>query len=92
MAKKVETKENETNNELAGKKLKGVVVSDKMQDTAVVEVQRYYKHSKYGKFIKEKKRYKAHNKDNEFKNSDKVVIQETKPISKDKRFIIVEKQ
>lgn len=74
--------------ESKGKVLRGVVVSDKMTDTVVVEVERYYKHPKYGKFVKSKKRYKAHDKGNETKLGDKVEIIETKPISKDKRFII----
>jgi regulator of sirC expression with transglutaminase-like and TPR domain len=49
-----------------GKQLQGVVVSDKMDKTVVVEVERYYKHPKYEKFIKEKKRYKAHDPENAF--------------------------
>ncbi len=71
-----------------GKVLSGVVVSDKMTDTVVVEVQRYFKHPKYGKFVKMKKKYKAHDKGNETKIGDKVTIVETRPISKDKHFII----
>lgn len=86
MSDKKETKEKESTGE--GKVLSGVVISDKMQDTVVVEVQRYYKHPKYGKFIKSKKKYKAHDKGNEKKVGDKVEIIESKPISKDKRFII----
>lgn len=72
-----------------GKRFSGVVVSDKMQDTVVVKVERYYKHPKYEKFIKEQKRYKAHNPGNTKKIGDKVTIQETRPISKDKRFIVL---
>lgn len=72
-----------------GKKLSGVVVSDKMTDTAVVEVQRYFKDAKYGKFIKRKKNYKAHDPGNTVKIGDKVEIRETKPISKDKHFVII---
>jgi small subunit ribosomal protein S17 len=71
-----------------GKVLSGVVVSDKMKDTVVVEVQSYNKHPKYEKFIKTRKRYKAHDAGNEKKIGDKVSIIETRPISKDKRFII----
>jgi small subunit ribosomal protein S17 len=89
MTKKKDTKEQkDVNVENNGKLLSGVVVSDKMQDTVVVEVQRYFKHSKYGKFIKSKKRYKAHDKGNEAKIGDKVEIVETVPMSKDKKFII----
>ena len=87
--KKDKKEENTEASSSNGKKLVGVVVSDKMQDTAVVEVQRYFKDSKYGKFIKEKKKYKAHNPGNTVKIGDKVEIRETKPISKDKRFEIV---
>ncbi|HEX9608852.1 MAG TPA: 30S ribosomal protein S17 [Candidatus Paceibacterota bacterium] len=72
-----------------GKELAGVVVSDKMQDTVVVKVTRYVKHSKYQKYIKRDKRYKAHDKGNAKSIGDRVVIRETKPISKDKRFIVV---
>jgi small subunit ribosomal protein S17 len=72
-----------------GKKLSGIVVSDKMTNTAVVEVQRYFKDAKYGKFIKRKKNYKAHDPGNTVKIGDKVEIRETKPISKDKHFVII---
>jgi small subunit ribosomal protein S17 len=85
MAKETATKEEVT---LNGKSLRGTVVSDKMQNTVVVEVQRYFKHPKYEKFIKEKKRYKAHDAEETFKVGDKVTIQETKPISKGKHFIV----
>jgi len=71
------------------KTLSGVVVSDKMTDTAVVAVERYVKHPKYGKFIKQSKRYKAHDKGNQYKIGDKVSIEQTRPISKDKTFKII---
>lgn len=86
MSEKKATKENKSENK--GKVLSGVVVSDKMDKTVVVEVQRYFKHPKYGKFIKSKKRYKAHDESNEMKVGDKVEIVETKPLSKDKKFLI----
>ncbi len=82
------SKEQKEKIESKGKVLDGVVVSNKMKDTIVVEVQRYFKHPKYDKFIKSKKRYKAHDAGNEKKMGDKVEIIETKPISKDKRFIV----
>lgn len=72
-----------------GKLLKGVVVSDKMDKTVVVAVNRLVKHPKYGKFINRTKRYKAHDETNTFKVGDEVSIQEVKPISKDKTFIVV---
>ncbi len=69
--------------------LNGVVVSDKMKDTVVVLVENYKKHPKYGKFIKHKKKFKAHDAGNTKKIGDKVSIKESKPISKDKHFVIV---
>jgi small subunit ribosomal protein S17 len=73
----------------AGRVLKGVVVSDKMTKTVVVAVRRYTKHPKYGKFILTEKRYKAHDEANEHKVGDEVEIRETRPISKDKHFVVV---
>lgn len=69
--------------------LKGVVVSDKMQLTAVVEITRLKKHPKYKKYYKVTKRFKAHNTDNAHKVGEKVMIAETRPMSKDKRWIIL---
>lgn len=73
------------------KRITGVVVSNKMDKTVVVNTQRFVKHKKYGKFYKISKRYKAHDENNEFNLNDKVVIEETRPISKDKTFKVVEK-
>lgn len=78
------TKEN--NNK---KTLRGEVVSDKMDKTVVVKVQRYVKHAKYGKFLKISKRYKAHDADNTYSAGDNVLIEETRPYSKDKAFRVV---
>jgi len=75
----------------ASKKLKilsGVVVSDKMKDTIVVSVSRYFKHPKYQKFMTVDKRYKVHDPGNTKKVGDKVDIVTSKPISKTKRFVI----
>lgn len=71
------------------RKLTGVVVSTKMQETAVVKVDRYEKHPKYQKFVKSSKRYSVHNPENQAQEGDKVTIVEVKPISKTKRFSIV---
>ena len=71
------------------KKLNGIVVSDKMDKTVVVEVERYDKHTTYGKFEKIRKKYKAHDEENKHKIGDKVIIEETKPMSKDKHFQII---
>ena len=74
-----------------GKHLTGVVVSDKMQKTVVVKVDRYIKHAKYQKYYTVSKKYKAHDEDNTYKIGDKVEIMETRPISKDKKFKVVAK-
>ncbi|MEX0932388.1 MAG: 30S ribosomal protein S17 [Parcubacteria group bacterium] len=72
-----------------GKTLSGTVVSNKMKDTIVVEVERYEKHPKYEKYIKRRKKFKAHDVGNTKSIGDKVEIVETKPISKDKHFMVV---
>jgi len=87
----MKTKTRKENTENAGKILKGVVVSDKMDKTVVVSVSRFVKHPLYGKFYKVSKKYKAHDEKNQFKTGDKVEIIETKPISKDKRFKVISK-
>jgi len=71
------------------KVIKGVVVSDKMDKTVVVKVTRFVEHKKYGKRIKKTKNYKAHDELNTKKVGDLVEIEETKPISKDKKFKII---
>ena len=71
--------------------IKGTIVSDKMQKTAVVEVVRLKKHPKYKKYYKVTSHFKAHNPENQYHTGDQVKIQETKPISKDKRWIIISK-
>jgi len=69
--------------------LSGEVVSDKMQKTVVVAVKRLKKHSKYKKQYKLTTRYKAHDEKNEYKVGDKVLIQETRPMSRDKRWRVI---
>ncbi|MBD3419580.1 MAG: 30S ribosomal protein S17 [Chitinivibrionales bacterium] len=64
----------------------GTVVSDKMEKSVVVNVQRQITHSKYGKIIRENKRYVAHDEQNECSIGDKVRIIETRPLSKTKRW------
>ena len=76
---------------VGGRVFKGTVVSDKMTDTAVVKIERYEKHPKYGKFYKINKKYKAHDEENKYKTGEKVEITETRPISKDKKFKVVYK-
>lgn len=74
-----------------GKKrvIDGVVVSTKMKDTVVVLVKRYRKHPKYHKFQVITKRYMAHDAGNTRAEGDKVQIEETAPISKNKRFRVI---
>jgi len=62
-----------------------------MQKTRVVVVTRLTKHSRYDKYYKTSKRYKAHDEKNEYKEGDKVIIEECRPISKDKTWVIVGK-
>jgi small subunit ribosomal protein S17 len=68
----------------------GVVLSNKMTKTVVVQVERRMKHGQYGKFMTEKKKYKAHDEKQECKPGDKVRIAETRPMSKDKRWRVAE--
>ncbi len=74
------------------KKIDGVVVSNKMDKTVVVNAQRFVKHKKYGKYYKIDKKFKAHDENNEYKVGDKVTIEETRPISKGKNFKVLKKR
>ena len=76
----------------SGKIFSGVVVSNKMKDTIVVEVSRYTKHPKYKKFIKRTKKYMTHDAGNTKENGDKVDIKEIRPLSKNKKFDLVASQ
>lgn len=67
----------------------GVVVSDKMQKTVVVKVERVYRHPLYQKVMKVAKKFKAHDELNECKVGDRVEIMETRPMSRDKRWRVV---
>ena len=71
--------------------LKGVIVSDKMQKTVVVEVLKLKKHPKYKKYFKSTRKFKANNPENQYHTGDKVIIGETKPMSKEKRWIVISK-
>lgn len=68
----------------------GIVVSDKMQKTIVVAVEGKKKHPLYGKVLKVTNKFKAHDENNDAKINDKVLIMETRPLSKDKRWRLVE--
>lgn len=69
----------------------GIVVSTKTPKTAVVRVERRYRHKLYRKVIRRHKKFKAHYEDMELKDEDVVKIKETRPISKEKHFRVVEK-
>jgi small subunit ribosomal protein S17 len=72
------------------KTLVGVVVSDKMDKTVVVKVNQLVKHQVYNKYIRRTEKYKAHDKDNACKIGDKVLMVETRPLSKDKHWNVRE--
>ena len=68
----------------------GLVVSDKMEKTVVVSIERRVQHPVYGKMVRRTKRFKAHDEMNVAKTGDTVRIMETRPMSKDKRWRVVE--
>jgi small subunit ribosomal protein S17 len=70
---------------------KGVVKSAKMQKTVVVEVVNHMQHPKYKKIVSRSKKYHAHNENLDLKEGDSVLIMETRPLSKMKRWAVVEK-
>lgn len=70
------------------RKFSGTVVSDKMKKTVVVEVTRFKMNSKYLKHYKMTTRFKAHDEKGEYKTGDKVIIEATKPLSKEKKWIV----
>lgn len=77
--------------EKKAKRLKGVVVSDKMDKTVVVKIDRYVEHPKYEKRFTISKKLKAHDEKEEYNEGDVVIIEECRPISKDKTFKVIEK-
>ncbi|MBP2666215.1 MAG: rpsQ [Firmicutes bacterium] len=68
----------------------GTVVSNKMEKTVVVAVERLVQHSLYSKSVRQTVKFKAHDENNESNIGDKVKIMETRPISKDKRWRVIE--
>jgi small subunit ribosomal protein S17 len=68
----------------------GRVVSDKMNKTRVVAVERSFRHARYARVVKRTTRFKAHDEQNEARTGDRVLIVETRPLSKDKRWRIKE--
>lgn len=75
---------------MAVKERVGVVVSDKMDKTVVVAIENRTRHPKYRKIVVQTKKYKAHDEENQCKTGDRVRIQETRPLSKTKRWIVAE--
>jgi small subunit ribosomal protein S17 len=69
--------------------LQGVVVSSKADQTVTVKVERRFKHPMYGKIVKVSKKYAAHDPENSFKEGDMVKIEESRPISKTKSWIVI---
>ena len=69
--------------------LQGVVVSDKSDKTVVVNVERRFTHPLLKKTVRRTKKYRAHDAENRFKVGDRVVIQESRPISKSKTWVVV---
>ena len=72
------------------KKREGVVVSDKMTKTRVVRIERVFRHPRYERVITRSKRLKAHDSKNTSKVGDRVLIEETRPLSKEKRWRILQ--
>jgi small subunit ribosomal protein S17 len=75
---------------MAVKERVGLVVSDKMDKTVVVSVENRSAHSKYGKIVATTKKYKAHDEENKCKIGDRVRIQETRPLSRTKRWQVID--
>jgi len=73
------------------KVLKGVIISNKMQKTVVVKVERVKEHPKYKRRYKVHKKYKVHYDEGEYNIGDKVMIEECQPISKDKKWKLIKK-
>jgi small subunit ribosomal protein S17 len=71
------------------RKMVGRVISAKMQKTVVVEVVTHRRDPLYGKYVRSRARYKAHDENKQFKVGDQVEIQEHRPISRDKRFLVI---
>lgn len=71
------------------KRFVGVVVSDKMDKTVTVKVERLVEHPKYHKYVKRYKKFKAHDPQNRCQEGDRVLIEETRPLSKTKRWRVV---
>ncbi len=80
-----------TTTEHNGRELIGIVVSDAMTKTVVVQVMRLKKNEKYQKQFKVSSKYKAHDENGTYHVGDRVIIRETRPISKEKRWVVIQK-
>ncbi len=90
MAEMTNDNTTEAQDRKARKTRTGFVVSDKMQKTVVVLIERRVPHPVYGKMVTRSKKFKAHDEENSAKVGDLVRIMETRPLSKDKRWRVVE--
>ena len=90
MAESMTTNQSAARARSARKVRVGIVVSDKMQKTVVVRIERRFAHPQYGKMVKRSTKVKAHDEANDAKTGDTVRIMETRPLSKDKRWRLVE--
>ena len=90
MAESMTTSERAATARNARKVRVGIVVSDKMQKTVVVRLERRFAHPRYGKMVTRSTKVKAHDEQNDAKTGDTVRIMETRPMSKDKRWRVVE--
>ena len=82
--------QNQTPEQKSRKVRVGVVVSDKSDKTVTVKVERRFAHPLYGKQVAQTKKYQAHDETNEYREGDKVRIEETRPLSKTKRWRVAE--
>ena len=76
------------NSSMNRKQLTGEVVSSAMDKTVIVKVERRFPHPRYNKYVKKSKRYYAHDEKNNCSNGDLILIEESKPISKNKRWVV----
>jgi small subunit ribosomal protein S17 len=82
------TEENSRNSLQKRRAVVGTVVSDKMQKTIVVKVDRQVRHSLYKKYVEKSRRYKAHDETNDAKIGDRVSLIESRPLSREKRWVL----
>ena len=89
MNKEKKLKEKPKEKKTQARQLKGVIISTKMQKTVVVAVSNFVEHSKYRKRYKKTKKHKAHDEEEKYEKGDRVIIQEIRPISKDKTWKVI---